>query len=600
MSSSLINRTDIDFLLFDVFETERLTHLEHFCDHSKETFSATIDLAHNLGVDYFEPHASLVDENEPQMLNQEVKIADEVHQALGQYYAAGFGAATQSYELGGMQLPFSISVACKALLSAANIATYAYSSLSHANANVIKNFANDKLKNLYLPKLLDGTYMGTMALTEPQAGSSLADIQSSAVKQVDGNYLLSGNKIFISAGDHDLSENIVHLVLARIKGAPEGIKGLSLFIVPKFLVNDDGTLGERNDVNLAGLIHKMGYRGTTSTMLSFGEKTGAKAFLIGEPQKGLQYMFQMMNEARIGVGIGAVSLGYTAYLKAVNYARDRAQGRDAKHRVPDGPQQSIIQHADVKRMLLKAKSFVEGGMCLSFYGAQLVDKKTWCTDAQAREKSALLLDILTPILKSWPSKYCLEANSIAIQVHGGYGYTREYPLERLYRDNRLNPIHEGTEGIQSLDLLGRKIMMNNGEAFNYLSSQVEQTIEHSLAIADTKQLGQALHDGWRCLKQTTHALIAVAKQESVEKTLSNSVLYLHSFGHTVVAWLWVKQALVANEKLKTASDTERDFYLGKKHAAQYFLNYELPKAAVDCHILDKNDQTCVDMDANWF
>ncbi|MDR9467896.1 acyl-CoA dehydrogenase [Marinospirillum sp.] len=599
MQAELISRRDIDFLLYEVLDLEKLTQLERFADHSRETFDQVIATAETLARDYFEPHAAKLDENEPQFKNGTVELIPEVKEALEHFYAAGFGAATQDYELGGMQLPFSISVICKALFTAGNVSTHAYPALSGANANVIKNFASQEQKDLYLQPLLDGRFTGTMALTEPQAGSSLADIKTLAKPVSEGVYSLKGNKIFISGGDHSLSENIIHLVLARVQGAPAGIKGLSLFLVPKYLVNPDGSLGPRNDVALGGLIHKMGYRGTTSTLLHFGEQGGAVAYLIGEAGQGLAYMFQMMNEARIGVGVGAVALGYTAYLQAVDYALDRPQGRAVGNRDAASPQLAIIQHADIRRMLLEAKSYVEGGLCLSLYGAQLADTKSWHPDKTEQEKAAALLEILTPVLKSWPSRYCLEANYLAIQVHGGYGYTRDYPLERLYRDNRLNPIHEGTEGIQSLDLLGRKLFM--GDAYSLLCKEIAETLEavrHTPALAE---LVGHLEEALQKFRQTTDRLLELKASQGTALFLANSSLYLDVTGKLVVSWLWLRQAQVACQGLSAnPASQEQAFYRGKMNACQYYLRWELPKIHAACELLSSGDATCYQAEAETF
>jgi len=442
--------------------------------------------------------------------------------------------------------------------------------------------------------------MGTMALTEPQAGSSLSDIKTTALPQEDGSYRISGNKIFISAGDHELSENIVHLVLARIKDAPPGVKGISLFIVPKFLVNPDGELGERNDIALAGLIHKMGYRGTTSTMLNFGEKDGAVGYLVGEPHKGLSYMFHMMNEARIGVGVGAVVLGYSGYLNALEYAKDRPQGRPALNKDPETSQVKIIEHTDVKRMLLAAKSYSEGGMALVLYAARLVDEMKTATSEEEKERNLLLLEILTPIVKSWPSVYCLEANSLAIQVLGGYGYTREYPVERLYRDNRLNPIHEGTHGIQSLDLLGRKVTMKGGKAVFLLAKEITKTIEAGKDNETTKAFAVALEEALAKVSQTTQTLTAEAAKGNVDLFLANSAVYLDVFGNLVVAWIWLQQAIAAAPNIEDDSPEEAAFYRGKLQACQYFFRWELPKIRHGCRLLSSFDETCLEMREEWF
>ena len=336
--------------------------------------------------------------------------------------------------------------------------------------------------------MLAGRFSGTMCLSEPQAGSSLADIVTRAESRDDGTYRLFGSKMWISGGDHELTENIVHLVLAKIPGGPAGTKGISLFVVPKFLVDADGNIGQRNDVVLAGLNHKMGFRGITNTVLNFGEgrfrpggEPGAVGYLVGEPHRGITYMFRMMNEARLGIGMGAVALGYTGYLKSLEYARERPQGRPVTASDPSTPQVPIIDHPDVKRMLLAQKSYVEGALALGLYCARLVDLAHSAETDEERDTTTLLLDILTPVAKSWPSQWCLEANNLAIQVLGGYGYTREYDVEQHYRDNRLNPIHEGTHGIQSLDLLGRKVTQRNGASLVAVGEAVADTIAAAAA-----------------------------------------------------------------------------------------------------------------------
>ncbi|MEO8039987.1 MAG: acyl-CoA dehydrogenase family protein, partial [Betaproteobacteria bacterium] len=453
MAARIISRRDLDFVLYELLDAGALTQRERYLDHSRDTFDAVIETAHRIAVELFAPHARAADENEPRFENGRVVMIPEVKRALEAFRAAGFISASFDAELGGMQLPVTVAQAAFAIFNGANIATAAYPFLTVANANLLSVFGTAEQKARYLPHLLSGRFFGTMCLSEPQAGSSLSDIVTRAEPQSDGSYRLFGQKMWISAGEHDLSENIVHLVLARIKGAPAGVKGISLFLVPKFLVADDGALGARNDVHLAGLNHKMGYRGTTNCVLNFGEQDGAAGSLVGEPNQGLACMFHMMNEARVGVGLGAVMLGYSGYLHALDYARDRAQGRPVLSKDPAKPPVKIMEHPDIRRMLLAQKAYVEGGLALCLYAASLVDDLHSAPEPKTRRDAKLLLDVLTPIVKAWPSQWCLAANDLAIQVHGGYGYTREYPVERLYRDNRLNPIHEGTNGIQALDLL---------------------------------------------------------------------------------------------------------------------------------------------------
>jgi alkylation response protein AidB-like acyl-CoA dehydrogenase len=456
-----------------------------------------------------------------------------------------------------------------------------------------------------------------MCLSEPQAGSSLSDITTRAepdftqAAEGERQYRLTGNKMWISAGEHDLARNIVHLVLAKIPGPDgrliPGVKGISLFIVPKFIVGDDGTIGERNDVVLAGLNHKMGSRGTTNCLLNFGEgrykpggKAGAIGYLVGEPHQGLMNMFHMMNEARIGVGMCAAVLGVTGYLHALDYARNRPQGRPPAEKDPVKPQVAIIEHTDVRRMLLAQKAYAEGAMALVMYSAKLVDEHNTASEPDARAKAGMLLDFLTPITKSWPSQWCLEANSLAIQVHGGYGYTREYNVEQFYRDNRLNAIHEGTHGIHGLDLLGRKVSMQNGALFKAISTEVAATVAKAQAPGVPSELqanANALAAEWDRIGRVTATLYAAG---DMNKTLANASLYLEGVGHTVVAWLWLEQALVASRNLPNALGDDKNFYLGKLQACRYFFQWELPKVQQQLELLASIDTTTLDMQDAWF
>ena len=446
------------------------------------------------------------------------------------------------------------------------------------------------------------------SLRTPSRVFPLADITTRAEAAGDGAYRISGNKMWISGGDHDLAENIIHLVLAKIPGQdgklPPGVKGISLFIVPKRVLLADGSSGGRNDVCVAGLNHKMGHRGITNCALNFGEgrhlpngRRGATGYLLGEPGQGLTYMFHMMNEARIGVGLLAASIGYTGYLHAVEYARQRRQGRPVTNGGFSEGQVPIIQHADVRRMLLAQKAYVEGGLALALYSSRLIDEQQF-GDSESSLEAGMLLDLLTPITKSWPSQWGLLANDLAIQVHGGYGYTRDYNLEQFYRDNRLNPIHEGTFGIQSLDLLGRKVQLNGGASMRLLASRIATTVDIAEATPSLAAWAALLREAWRRLVMVTQALNAI---EDRRTRLANSAPYLEAFGHTIVAWLWLSQATVAAKALAGAPATPHvPFYRGKLQACQYFFQWELPRVAVWLAVLDPVDTTCLDMADEWF
>ena len=600
MTETLLCPRNLAFELYEVLDAEALTRREHFADHSRETFDAAIGTARTIAEKYFAPHNRKSDEHEPVYQNGEAVLIPEVKPAVDAFIEAGFHNAQRSFEDGGMQLPNLLSRACFAHFQSANIATSSYPMLSMGASHLIEAFGSEEQKQRFLQPMLEGRFFGTMALTEPHAGSSLSDIRTRAEPAGDGSYRLKGNKIFISGGDHPLSENIVHMVLAKLPDAPPGVKGISLFIVPKFLVNDDGSLGERNDVLLAGLFHKMGWRGTTSTALNFGDNGNCVGYLVGEPHKGLAYMFQMMNEARIGVGMGAIMLGYAGYLYSLNYARERPQGRLPDGKDPASTQVPIIEHTDVKRMLLMQKAYVEGAFDLGLYSARLVDDEHTAESDEERRNAGELLDLLTPIVKSWPSEYCLKANELAIQILGGHGYTREYPVEQYYRDNRLNPIHEGTHGIQSLDLLGRKLMQNKGAGLRQLLGLIQTSCARAAEYDSLTALRQPLEQHIARLTSVTQALLGDLAAGKVNQALANSALYLKVFGHTVIGWRWLEQALRAERGLAEGTSADADFYRGKLQAARYFLTWEIPGCEHELAILEARDDTCLAMQDAWF
>ncbi|WP_122606980.1 acyl-CoA dehydrogenase [Pseudomonas viridiflava] len=600
MSESLLSSRNLAFELYEVLDAEALIRRERFAEHSRETFDAAIGTARTIAEKYFAPHNRKADENEPRYENGAAVLIPEVKPAVDAFLEAGFLNAARDFEAGGMQLPTLLSQACFAHFQAANAGTTAYPFLTMGAANLIESFGSDEQKQRFLQPMIEGRFFGTMALTEPHAGSSLSDIRTRAEPATDGSYRLRGNKIFISGGDHNLSENIVHMVLAKLPDAPGGVKGISLFIVPKFLVNEDGSLGKRNDVLLAGLFHKMGWKGTTSTALNFGDNGECVGYLVGKPHQGLSYMFQMMNEARIGVGMGAVMLGYAGYLYSLDYARERPQGRLPDNKSPDSAPVSIIQHTDVRRMLLTQKAYVEGAFDLGLYAARLFDDAQTGETEQIRLQAHELLDLLTPIVKSWPSEFCLKANELAIQILGGHGYTREYPVEQHYRDNRLNPIHEGTHGIQSLDLLGRKLAQNGGAGLKQLVRLIADTTQCASAHSQLDHLRQPLEQLVTALQAVTVGLLTDLAQGKVNVALANSALYLKAFGHTVIGWRWLEQAIRAEEGLSRGNAADVDFYKGKLQAARYFLTWEVPACHHELAILQARDDVCLSMQNEWF
>ncbi len=604
-------RSVLDFLLYEWLEVGQLTRRSRFGDHSPETFASVLDTCERIARDKFAPFNREADTHEPHFDGEKVVLPPSSHEASRAYVESGMLAATQDHEQGGMQLPCVIEKAANSFFSKASIGLGGGAMLTSGNANLLLAHGSPKQKEVFARNELSGRFFGTMCLSEPQAGSSLSDIVTRAVPDGDDyeadplgpRYRLRGNKMWISNGEHELAENIVHLVLAKIPGPDgalvPGIKGISLFVVPKRLVDANGELtGERNDVALAGLNHKLGYRGIPNTLLNFGEgkypvrgAAGAIGYRVGAPGEGLRCMFHMMNEARIAVGLGAVMLGYAGFEASLEYALGRPQGRSMgpTGKDPTQPQVPIIEHADVKRMLLAQKSYCEGALALGLYCAKLVDEQQTGSNA---ELATSLLELLTPIAKSWPSEWCLEANSLAIQIHGGYGYTRDYPVEQYWRDNRLNMIHEGTHGIQGLDLLGRKVLMDGGKALSLLAATINATIERALQTPEWAEPANALASALKHLGTTTKSAWATGVPE---EALANATPYLQGFGHTVIAWIWLDVALQAR-----ASAAPQAVRQGLLSAARYFFRYELPRVPAWLNVVQSRDDTCRAMQPDWF
>jgi butyryl-CoA dehydrogenase len=598
-------RQTLDHLLHDWLQVHALLQRPRFAEHSAETFAQVLDTCERIAREQFAPVNRLVDTEEPRFDGERVHLPRATHEAVAAYVGSGMLAAAQDFAIGGLQLPCVIEMAANAFFSKASVALAGYAMLTSGNANLLMAHGTERQRKVFAKAEFAGRWFGTMCLSEPQAGSSLSDVATRAVPDGEDfeadplgpRYRLRGHKMWISAGEHELTENIVHLVLAKIPGSDgqtiPGTRGISLFIVPKWLVDEEGALtGERNDVALVGLNHKLGYRGTTNTLLNFGEGRfpvrggpGAIGYRVGAPGEGLRCMFHMMNEARIGVGLGAVMLGYAGYEASLDYARNRSQGRPltAAGKDPATPQVPIVQHADVKRMLLAQKAYCEGGLALALYCARLVDE-LHTGEAAAAKEAGLLLEVLTPIAKSWPSEWCLEANSLAIQVHGGYGYTRDFPVEQHWRDQRLNMIHEGTHGIQALDLLGRKVVMDGGAGLKLLATRINATIERAGHVAALATYANGLA---AALQQLGAATKAAWSTGTPEDALANATPYLQAFGHVVLAWLWLDVALASDDP-------------GRRAALRYFHAYELPKIDAWLAVVSAREPVCRDMHDDWF
>jgi butyryl-CoA dehydrogenase len=577
--SRLISRRDLDFLLFDVLNVADLCETPRYAMHDRAVFGAVLDQAFALSGEIFAPFAAKLDAEEPVFDGERVHIIPELRAAIEAYVAAGFPAMGFDEDAGGSQLPFTLATSAGLVFTAANAPAQNYAFLTSAAANLILAFGTPEQKAVYAQPLVAGHWFGAMALSETQAGSSLGDIATRAAPDGEGAYRLTGAKMWISGAEHDLRENIVHLVLARLPDAPPGVKGISLFIVPKFLPDAQGRPATRNGVRLVGLNRKMGQRGTTNCVLAFGADEPCTGFLVGEPHRGLSYMFHMMNEARIGVGAAAAVMACRGYLEAAAYAQERRQGRALDAKTPDSAPIAIVEHPDVKRMLLAQKAIAEGSLALCLYCARLVDEIGVTESSAERADLELLLQVLTPIAKTWPSERGCEANSLAIQVHGGYGYTHDFPVERLYRDQRLNPIHEGTTGVQGLDLLGRKLGMAGGRGAKLLGRRIRATAQAAGANAALAPFSASLEVALDVLEQTTATLLGRAATDPV-LGLGEATPFLMAAGTVVIAWQWLMQAVIA-EPLAGADP----FYAGKLAACRHIFRWELPLARTQLEIL---------------
>ena len=605
-------RSTIDFFLYDWLHADRLCDRPRFIDHSRSTFDAVLDVCERIAREKYAPINRLIDTEEPHFDGNAVTLPRATYEAFESFVESGVLLSGQDYDVGGMQLPYSVQSAVNTLFGSASVSLSSCGLLTLGNANLLMTHGNAIQKRVFALNELSGRFTGTMCLSEPQAGSSISDVLTRATPDgadfasdpLGPRYRLKGNKMWITAGEHELAENIVHLVLAKIPGPDgrlvPGTRGLSLFIVPKKLVGEDGTLtGERNDVALAGLNHKLGWRGVTNTLLNFGEgkypvrgEAGAIGYLVGQSGEGLRCMFHMMNEARIDIGLTATALGLAGYAASLEYARNRTQGRPVgpAGKDPSQPQIRLIEHADIKRMLLAQKAYCEGALALLLYCARLVDEQH-TGSGESVDEARLLLEVLTPIAKSWPSEFCLEANSHAIQIHGGYGYTRDFPVEQYWRENRLNMIHEGSHGIQAMDLLGRKVLMDGGRGLALLAERIRRTVDQAAHREDLSSYSVALSEA---MGQVTTATRETWTSGDPAAALANAVPYMQAFGHLVIAWIWLDVMSIVPADSRAPKDE------GRRRAAQYFFHYELPKLPAWLGVVRSNDRTCAEMPEEGF
>jgi alkylation response protein AidB-like acyl-CoA dehydrogenase len=591
---SFYSKRDLNFQLFENQKVLDLAKYPYFKDHSEETFQMVLEAADKIAEHALKPLLTEMDRNEPQLVNGKIMVHEGMKKILRQFGEDGWINATFDYDEGGQQLPNTLHMASGFIFQAANYSASVYPFLTTGAANLIRTFGSKELVKQFTPNMYSGKWQGTMALTEPDAGSSLSDLTTTAYPtDMEGIYKIIGQKIYISCGDHDACENVIHLMLARIKGSPSGVKGISLFVVPQKRVPN----GEPNDVLTEGVYHKMGYKGAPIAHLMIGTNDGCEGYLVGEANKGLSYMFQMMNEARVGVGMNATAIGTAAYYTSLAYAKERPQGRRIGEKDPTKPQVPIIQHADVKRMLLFQKSITEGALSLLLFCSKLGDI-VHVSEGKEKEETSLLLDFLTPIAKSYPSEMCCLTTSAALQILGGAGYTSDFPVEQYYREARIHPIHEGTTGIHGLDLLGRKMLMHEGKALKLFVRELNKTIEEAILIEVLKPFGKKLEKYLNSGQQVGLHLISKTGA-APEEFLADATLFLEYLGILTIAWQWLKQGVTVQKSMALETQ-ESEFYKGKMMCLRYFYEYELVKMDALGKRLISEEMPTIDMKEEWF
>jgi alkylation response protein AidB-like acyl-CoA dehydrogenase len=599
MASKFFSERNLKFLLYEVFDVPSLTQYESYKEYDGKMLEMVIKAAAELAEGLILPNLQEMDKNQPELVGDQIKVHPSVKPYLEKCGEGGWIGGDMPFDWGGQQLPQMITQACTYIFAGANFSASAYIGLTSSAARLILSFGTEEMKKTYLPNMLSGKWQGTMAMTEPEAGSSISDIVTVAEPAADGCYKIRGQKIFISAGDHDAVENVVHMMLVKIKGAPAGVKGISLFVVPKMRVDEKGQL-VFNDVVTSGVFHKLGYRGCPIAQLSLGDNDDCRGYLVGEPHKGLACMFQMMNDMRIEVGVGAVAIASAAYYASLDYSKKRLQGRRLSSKDPTLPQIPIIEHPDVKRMLLFQRSTMEGALGLLVQCSKYADL-AHVLPGEEKEKYELLLDLLTPVAKSYPSEMGILSISQGLQCLGGSGYCDDYPLEQFFRDGRIHPIHEGTTGIHGIDLLGRKVIMGKGKAYKLYLEEVSKTIRETENIEELKPYVQKLSQSVETLQKVTAQLMEVQKRGNPELFLADATLYLEFFGIISVAWQWLIQAAVVVKALRSSlGEAEANFYKGKFYAFRFFYAYEIPKIEGLAKRLMDSDGLTVEINTDLF
>lgn len=602
MAQEIADRRDVDFVLHEQLGVESLSAHDEFAEFNRKTIDLIISEARNLSIKEILPTREIGDKEGVSFEKGQVAVPEAFHRAYELFKEGEWVAMTEDPEWGGQGMPRAVALAAGDYFNGANYAFMMYPGLTHGAAKLIEAFGTDEQKNLFLKKMFSGDWTGTMLLTEPEAGSDVGALTTTAVANDDGTYSISGNKIFISSGDHDLADNIIHPVLARIEGAPLGTKGISLFLVPKFWVNSDGSLGDFNDVVCTGVEEKMGIHGNATCSLTLGGKGQCRGFLLGEPNQGMRQMFLMMNEARLLVGSQALCCASSAYLYALNYARERVQGRHLlKMMEKTAPSVPIIQHPDVRRQLITMKALVEGMRSLLYYIGYLGDKTQIATDPVEQATYQGIVDVLIPIAKGYVSDRAYDVCNMGLQVYGGYGYIKDYPLEQLVRDCRITMIYEGTNGIQAMDLLGRKLGLNKGKPVMDLFGEVQKTIHMAKTVPDVENLATALEEAVNKLGEVAMHLGATAMSPEVMKAFAFAYPFMEVAGDVVMAWMLLWRATIAAQHLeKGAKKKDTAFYEGQIKSAEFFISAFLPVTLGKMNAVLKTNGAAIDISEKSF
>ncbi len=597
MAQLIADRRDMDFVLYEQLDVEALTQLDRYKEFNKKTFDMIITEARNFAVKELLPANAEGEKEGLRFENGQVKVPEIFQRVYRLLLEGEWTSLTEDPAWGGQGLPANIALAVGEYLYGSNWALTNYGGMGHGTGKMIELYGTAQQKKMFLEKLYSAHWGGTMLLTEPQAGSDVGALTTTAVKNSDGTYSISGNKIFITNGEHDLTENIIHPVLARIEGDPPGTKGISIFIVPKIWVNEDGSLGEPNDVVCTGIEAKMGIHASPTCSMTLGGKGQCRGLLLGAEREGMKIMFHMMNEARLGVGFQAFAYASAAYLYALNYARERVQGRDlASAKDPNAPPVPIIRHPDVRRMLLAMKAYVDGMRSFVHYVGQCLEKEALATDATERDFYKGFGDLLTPLVKAYCAQRGFDVCVQAVQVYGGYGYITEYPVEQLVRDCKITSIYEGTDGIQAMDLLGRKLGMAKGQVFINFLGEIQKTIALARGKKGLEEIADEVEKALNRLGEVAMHLGKTAMSPQFNVAFAFAFPFLEVMGDVIMAWMLLWRAAIANQKLESgARKKDLDFYEGQLKTAEFFIHTILPATFGKMNAIVKSNGSAIEI-----